>query len=135
MSEDAERQQDKDTTVRKIYVLPVDLARRVSRFQTEKGYPSEVEAVRHLLDQALLHYDTEYDLLTRLFDAIHLPTDVMAAVKNIIFGHPLVVDISFQKNIVIFKTVLGEEYRVDIDGDISQMNQTNGLWSLWTPFQ
>ena len=87
--------EEENATIRKIYVLPKELADRISAFQKEKKLPSEVEAVRRLLDEALLHRDTEDSLLLRFSE--RLKTDGMpsSVARDLLVGHPLIEEIGF----------------------------------------
>jgi hypothetical protein len=38
---------------RRVYTLPIDLVRRIHEYGYENGHPSEVSAVRELLETAL----------------------------------------------------------------------------------
>jgi hypothetical protein len=40
-------------TTRRVYVLPIDLLKRIHEYGYENGHPSEVSAVRKLLETAL----------------------------------------------------------------------------------
>lgn len=53
MAKDAVLANNRDETVRRIYVLSRSLVARIKRHQAEHGYPSEVEAVRAILEEAL----------------------------------------------------------------------------------
>ena len=56
-----------DDAQRKIYVLPKELADRIVSFQRRHRYPSEVEAVRYLLNKALLFSQTPDELMTDVY--------------------------------------------------------------------
>lgn len=46
-------------SIRRVYVLPKELLLRVHQYGFEGGHPSEVSAVRELLEDALLRYETD----------------------------------------------------------------------------
>ena len=44
-----------EPTVRRVYVLPRDLVKRIHEYGYDAGHPSEVSAVRELLETAIRH--------------------------------------------------------------------------------
>lgn len=44
-----------EATVRRVYVLPRDLVKRIHEYGYTAGHPSEVSAVRELLEAAIKH--------------------------------------------------------------------------------
>lgn len=79
---------------RRVYDLPVELVDRVVDFQKERALPSEVEAVRRLLDQALKSRDTIESVVVRYLSALH-DSDSAEAAKLVLVGHPLVTQLTF----------------------------------------
>jgi len=43
-----------EETARRVYVLPVSLVKRIHEFGYQNGHPSEVAAVRDLLERAFI---------------------------------------------------------------------------------
>ncbi|MBN8292815.1 hypothetical protein JI664_12645 [Rhodobacter sp. NTK016B] len=124
MSEDSNQE---SSTVRKVYVFPKDLADRISAFQKAKKLPSEVEAVRRLLDEALLHRDNDDLLLERLVARLNSDGMVTSAAKDVLVGHPLVASISFPSiDAVEFRMKNGAEYKVYDDGRVFEVDA--GVW-------
>ncbi|MEL4069574.1 hypothetical protein WKW50_05440 [Ochrobactrum sp. GPK 3] len=54
------------STVRRVYNLPTDLHERLTRYMSEHGISTEVEAVRRLISEELKNYETPDQLYTRL---------------------------------------------------------------------
>jgi len=67
-----------------------------------RGFSSEVETVRHLLDEALLQYDTAVSLLFKLGERILKTKVPKDAVRDTIFGHPLVASVDFNSRDIRF---------------------------------
>ncbi|MBK3745378.1 hypothetical protein G3A39_40135 [Paraburkholderia aspalathi] len=103
---------EKEATQRGVYVLPTELVERIVAFQSEKGYPSEVEAARKLLDEALKSRDDEYRIIRRFQERLQnlrMPAEVA---KDVLVGPPFILDISFDNDHVDF-TVKGRgKYRI-----------------------
>ncbi|RAK27086.1 hypothetical protein C7374_11180 [Falsochrobactrum ovis] len=125
---------DKEATLRRVYVLPQELVDRIVQFQKEKGYPSEVEAVRKLLDEALLYRDSPDTIIKRFtsrLTTLKMPSEVS---KDVLVGHPLVTKISFLSNAVQFKVSSGEEYRIYDTGKVQYYNSFAETWTDYDDF-
>ena len=86
---------EKEKGQRRVYVLPAELLERVLAFQKETGLPSEVEAVRRLLDDALKSRDT-YTTIAERFQAKLKEVRIMSdAVADVLARHPLISMISY----------------------------------------
>lgn len=123
---------EKETSIRRVYVLPSELVARIVEFQEEKNYPSEVEAVRKLLDEALLHRDTAETIINRFksrLEGLRMPAEVA---KDVLVGHPLVSNISFGRDEIVFELTDGNNYRITDKGDVSYKS-TYGRepWKRW----
>lgn len=96
-------QTDGHSTKRRAYDLPNELVERVVEFQKAKGLPSEVEAVRRLLDMALKGRDTIETLVGRYLAALSVPgTEPGEAAGLVLSGHPLVRQIAFEDDGIEF---------------------------------
>jgi len=123
---------EKEASIRRVYVLPSELVARIVEFQEEKNYSSEVEAVRKLLDEALLHRDTAATIINRFksrLENLRMPAEVA---KDVLVGHPLVSNISFGKDEIIFELADGNNYRITDKGDV-RYKSTYGReeWRQW----
>lgn len=103
---------------RRVYVLPADLVQRIVEFQEAEGLPSEVEAARRLLDEALNVRENHIQLLTRLLRLLKEQKSIFEVSKRVLFGHPLVSEISPGGEAVDF-TVKGKyKYTIPANGEI-----------------
>ncbi|MCA0947354.1 hypothetical protein LCM08_20720 [Salipiger pacificus] len=84
------------STKRRVYELPTELVERIVEFQKDRGLPSEVEAARRLLDQALKSRDTVESLVGRYLAALGPGVEPGEAAGVVLSGHPLVRRISFE---------------------------------------
>ncbi len=90
-------------TQRRVYALPVELVERIVEFQREKGLPSEVEAARRLLDDALKSRDDLTRIINRFLGKLKHLRIASEVAKDILVGHPLVASMSFEKDAVQFR--------------------------------
>ena len=119
----------KEPTQRRVYVLPSELVDRIVEFQTEKGLPSEVEAVRRLLDEALKHRDTESTVIRRFLsrlDNIRITSEVA---RDVLVGHPLITEVSFGRDNVTFSMKGYGKFRIYEDKTVKE--DWNGNWRDW----
>jgi len=86
---------DKDRAQRRVYVLPNDLVDRVVAYQSAMGLPSEVEAVRRLLDSALQHRDTLPQILDRLRERFKTEKDLRILAAEVLMPHALITSVRF----------------------------------------
>lgn len=84
-----------DENMRRVYVLPTELVERITAFQNAKGYGSEVEAARRLLDDALRLRDTPDDIVGRFIEKLTKIRDPAEVAKEVLVGHPAISDIGF----------------------------------------
>lgn len=82
--------------IRRVYVLPAELMDRLSAFQKDRGYGSEVEAVRKLLDDALRMRETPDDVVRRFLERLAVLREPAEVAREIAAGHPAVSDIGFE---------------------------------------
>lgn len=131
MTSDKDKSRDKGQ--RRVYVLPTELVERIVAFQEEKKYSSEVEAVRKLLDEALLHRDTAETIVTRFRDrlrALRMPTEIA---RDVLVGHPLVSNISFGKHSITFSLSGSHEFQIHEDGSVDRRGEYDQVWEAWKP--
>ncbi len=87
---------------RRVYDLPVDLVDRITAFQNEQRLPSEVEAVRKLLDSALKDRDTLEDIIYQAAAHLDAHRDPAEASRVVLAGHPKVAAIYFEEGAIRF---------------------------------
>lgn len=120
---------EENATVRKIYVLPRELADRIAAFQADKNLPSEVEAVRRLLDEALLHRDSEDSLLLRFAERLKVNAIPSLVARDLLVGHPLIEEIGFPgPDAVSFKMKGFGRFQIDSKGACHKWDDTYGQW-------
>jgi len=118
---------------RRVYALPGELVERIVEFQREKGYPSEVEAVRRLLDDALKSRDTLARLISRFMTRMGSLRSTVEVAKDVLVGHPLVKSMSFDEDAVNFEMKDGWEAKINDKGDVWIWDpQRSNTWS-WAP--
>lgn len=126
-----------DDAQRKIYVLPKELVERIVKFQKSHRYPSEVEAVRYLLNKALLFSQTPDELMTDVYfyldDAEDDAKAIENMVKDLLMGHPLVSILSIQKNGYFITLENGDEYKIGKNGGMIELKIGTGEWANWKP--
>lgn len=113
---------------RRVYDLPTDLVDRITAFQRDKKLPSEVEAVRRLLDEALLHRDSAMSLLNRFSKRLKVDGMPASVAKDILVGHPLIEEIGFPDlSSVTFQMKGFGKFSIDDRGTAHQYE--HGAWS------
>lgn len=118
---------------RRVYDLPVELVERITAFQQDKKLPSEVEAVRRLLDEALKYRDTPELLVERIKDRLRTSSLVHSIGNDVLREHPLVALIDqSEPDFVGFRLKDGRFFRVHADGHATQQSENNYDW--WEPF-
>ena len=127
----SEKDKGREKAQRRVYVLPNELVDRIVAFQEEKNYPSEVEAVRKLLDEALLHRDTASTIITRFRDrlrSLRMPAEIA---KDVLVGHPLVSEMTFGKQSITFTLSGYDSYRIFEDGSVEHKEPFEKNWEPW----
>lgn len=104
---------EKEETVSKVFVLPTELVERINEYRQEQGLDSEVEAVRRLLDGALMHRDTTNSLLIKLLARFKTEKDLRILARDILATHPKVETIAYQPGMVSFE--VKDDFRGIID--------------------
>lgn len=126
MADNEEVQSESSSTRRRVYDLPTDLVDRILLYQKEKGLPSEVEAARKLLDQALKGNENVDDLVRQVVLGLEANEDPNTVATKILAGHPKVASIHFKENYVMFtfldkadeETIsIHSRDRINVDGD------------------
>jgi hypothetical protein len=90
-------------TQRRVYALPIELVERIVEFQKSKGFSSEVEAVRRLLDDALKSRDDLERIVSRFLGKLRHLRIASEVAKDVLVGHPLIESMSFAKDAVSFR--------------------------------
>ncbi|MBE0559925.1 MAG: hypothetical protein IH622_03705 [Ochrobactrum anthropi] len=107
---------DKEKTQRRVYVLPTDLVERIVAYQQDMGLPSEVEAARRLLDEALMRRDDWRAITNRFLEKLK-ETRVMSDIaKDILVGHPLVSQVRMDPGTIKFDLTSGETIEITNNG-------------------
>ena len=104
---------------RRVYMLPSDLVERVVQYQQDMKLPSEVEAVRRLLDDALQVREDWKSVTHRFLTRIITNAVLSDVAKDILVGHPLIKSIDFGNRTITFTTTSGEVVTVSSDGTYS----------------
>ncbi|WP_339642193.1 hypothetical protein [uncultured Pelagibacterium sp.] len=92
----------KENTQRRVYVLPTDLVERIVAYQEDKALPSEVEAVRRFLDEALKNRDSVADVINRFMARLENLRLASEIAKDVLVGHPLITGLGFDSQSVTF---------------------------------
>ncbi|QOF94197.1 hypothetical protein IFJ82_09555 [Novacetimonas hansenii] len=122
--------QEKPTTERRVHVLPVELLERVRTYQTDNNIPSEVEAVRRLLSEALQARDTIDDIMKQVRAYFRQDRDLRAMAKEVLSGHILVNRIVINDADVEFGLRNGDAGSIRNDGSmkIGTVQDDGGIW-------
>lgn len=109
---------DKEKAQRRVYVLPRELVERIIAYQEELSLPSEVEAVRRLLDGALQSRDTVEKILDKIRDRFLTERDLRTIAAEILTPHQLVKFVSFpEPDSIVFEMRNGDTASVHANGD------------------
>jgi len=93
---------EKEKTERRVYVLPTELVDRIRRFQLDNKIPSEVEAVRRLIDTSLHLRDDVDSILEKFHNKFDNEKDLRVLSRDILSTHPLVSTIQHEQDSVVF---------------------------------
>lgn len=121
---------------RRVYALPAEMVDRIVEFQREKGLPSEVEAVRRLLDEALKSRDDVNKVVIRFLARLKVARIASEVAKDVLVGHPLISSIGFDGDRVAFN--MRDGWMVSVTDSASvHVSIGNGktayVWSAKTP--
>ena len=97
----------RDQHLRRVYMLPSGTVDRIVAFQKHTGFPSEVDAVRHLLALALDIAEDPDQLCARL-EAMPPQKAVEEAVKS-----PLTLRLDFRSNDTLVTLTCGRELPIN----------------------
>ena len=124
------------TMIRKVYMLPRELVDRIGSFQQDKRLPSEVEAVRRLLDEALKYRDTPELIVDRIKDRLKTNGLIHGVGNDILREHPLIATIDQADDRCIgFTMKNGRAFRVFFSGRAEEKDTNhNGYGDPWEPF-
>ncbi|GBQ36077.1 hypothetical protein GOB83_13770 [Acetobacter fabarum] len=89
---------DKDGMERKVYLLPEELVERIKAYQSSCGLPSEVEAARRLLSEALQARDSIDEIMKQVRDQFQKDRDLRALSREVLSSHILVTKIEIEDN-------------------------------------
>lgn len=109
---------DKPTTERRIHVLPIELLDRIRAYQSENNIPSEVEAVRRLLSEALQARDTIDDIMKQVRAYFRQDRDLRTLAREVLSGHILVNRIDIEDSEVRFGMRNGDAGSIRRDGSM-----------------
>ncbi|GBQ07568.1 hypothetical protein AA11826_2243 [Komagataeibacter oboediens DSM 11826] len=110
--------QEKPTTERRVHVLPVELLERIRTYQNDNNIPSEVEAVRRLLSEALQARDTIDDIMKQVRAYFRQDRDLRTMAKEVLSGHILVNRIVINDTDVEFGLRNGDAGSIKNDGSM-----------------
>ncbi|UKK92052.1 hypothetical protein L7D45_09025 [Brucella pseudogrignonensis] len=112
--------------IRRVYVLPNELVDRITAFQAERGFSSEVEAVRKLLNDALQSKDTPEILLKRAMERMRIVRVTSEVAREILVGHPLVSEIKFENDDIDFWVKSAGHYKINYKGELFHDADSSG---------
>lgn len=115
-------------TQRRVYALPAEMVERIVEFQKDKGLPSEVEAVRRLLDEALQHRDNLEKIINRYVVKLSTLKIASEAAKEVLVGHPLVEKIQFDRDSITFELRDGWVTKITEKGEVTIWDQHRSQW-------
>lgn len=124
------------TMIRKVYMLPRELVDRIGSFQQDKKLPSEVEAVRRLLDEALKYRDTPELIVDRIKDRLRTNGLIHSVGNDILREHPLIAVIDQgQDDCIGFSMKNGRQFRVYSSGVAEEKDTSHsGYGDQWDTF-
>lgn len=120
---------EESATIRKIYVLPRELVERIASFQEDKKLPSEVEAVRRLLDEALKYRDTPDLIIERFKERLKSDGIPSSVARDVLVGHPLVKNIGQEElDAVTFTMKDDRMFRIWSNGHSEEKDHRHNDW-------
>ncbi|MDG4908443.1 hypothetical protein P9228_18625 [Mesorhizobium sp. WSM4898] len=121
---------DKESTQRRVYVLPTELVDRITKFQADMQLPSEVEAARRLLDEALKHRDDAEAITRRFLDRLKETRMMSDIAKDVLVGHPLISSLKINPGSISFGMTTGDQVTVFQDGTASMVDRHKRPFSI-----
>lgn len=124
--------EDGQVSKRRVYDLPIELVDRITAFQQDKKLPSDVEALRRLLDEALKYRDTPLLIVERIKDRLKINGLIHSVGNDVLREHPLVGTIDqSDPDYIGFTLKSGRAFRVHSSGgaeeEISDNSSYGGL--------
>jgi len=124
---------DKPATERRIHVLPVELLERVRAYQAANAIPSEVEAVRRLLSEALQARDSINDIMNQIKNYWYSSRDLRSISRDVLSSHILVSKIEINDDDLCFALKGGSAGKVTKSGEMyTGREDEQGYLSYWT---
>ncbi|MFT8785281.1 hypothetical protein [Gluconobacter oxydans] len=116
---------DKDGMERKVYLLPKELVDRIKIYQKDAGLPSEVEAARRLLNEALQSRDNMVQILLQVRDSFKRLRNLRSVAKDVLIEHFNIKNIEFHDDHIFFETKNGER-AVIVDNTCDELYDRRG---------
>ena len=110
----------KEDTERRIHVLPKELLHRVRAYQNANAIPSEVEAIRRLLNEALQMRDTVEDILQQLHAKWLEEKDLRVLNRDILSTHALIQTVHVTDRLLSFSLRNSDAGGIDRDGHLQK---------------
>ena len=124
---------DKPATERRIHVLPVELLERVRAYQAANAIPSEVEAVRRLLSEALQARDSINDIMNQIKNYWYSSRDLRSISRDILSSHILVSKIEINDDDLCFSLKGGNAGKITKSGKMyTGREDEQGYLTHWT---
>ena len=123
----------KDTTERRVYVLPTELLERLRAYQNACGITSEVEAARRLLDAALQMRENIEDILNKLANKYKEEQDLRVLAREILVTHPLIREIKINDNALDFMMKSGWQGQITANGKLFFGENGDQYMQQYTP--
>lgn len=126
---------DKESTQRRVYVLPTELVERITSFQADMKLQSEVEAARRLLDEALKHRDNAEAITRRFIERLKETRMMTDIAKDVLIGHPLINNLKINTSSISFGMTTGDNVTVFQDGTASLIDRHKRSFNIGTDGQ
>ena len=126
---------DSNAAERRVYHLTPDILERLRAYQADNKIPSEVEAVRRLLNVALEMRDTVESILRQLQTRFAEEGDLRVLGSEILARHSLVTKLEFDDDSVWFRMRAGRQGKIDSRGNlyIGDADDGDGDVRRWLP--
>lgn len=119
---------DKDGMERKVYLLPEDLVERIKAYQSDVGLPSEVEAARKLLSEALQARDSLDDVMRQAALYFMKDKDLRSLARDVLTRHILVTRVDIDDHEVRFVLRNLDVGKIDRKGNMEIGTSDNEGW-------
>ncbi|WP_172493415.1 hypothetical protein [Gluconobacter oxydans] len=121
---------DKDGMERKVYLLPKELVDRIKAYQKDFGLPSEVEAARRLLSEALQSRDSMAQILLQVRESFKKFKNIRSVAKEVLIDHINIKNIEFHDDHIFFETKGGER-AVIVEYVNEEIYNRHGPWAQY----